>query len=179
MSLTALQEEVYANIREVPDFPVPGVLFKDISPLLLKADLVRRVVMGLCEPFRDLGITKVIGIESRGFILGSLMAQELGAGFVIVRKKGKLPPHNLEVSYNLEYGAAIIEMPDFAIDSQDVILVHDDLLATGGTAAAAAQFVQQKQASLAGFSFLINLKFLGGYQKLSKISDKIEYLIEY
>ncbi len=179
MNFAALQKEVYQNIREVPDFPIPGVLFKDISPLLLKPSLVKDIVLGLCEPFRNYGITKIIGIESRGFIFGSLMAQELNAGFVIVRKKGKLPPQNLEVSYDLEYGSAIIEMPEFAIHSDDVVLIHDDLLATGGTASAAAQFVQQKNAKLAGFSFLINLKNLGGYEKLSKISSKIEYLIEY
>ncbi len=179
MNLASLQKEVYQNIREVPDFPIPGVLFKDISPLLLKPSLVKNIVLGLCEPFRNQGITKIIGIESRGFILGSLMSQELNAGFVIVRKKGKLPPHNLEVSYDLEYGSAIIEMPEFAIQSDDVVLIHDDLLATGGTASAAAQFVQQKNAKLAGFSFLINLKDLGGYEKLFKISSKIEYLIEY
>lgn len=179
MSLSHLKQEIYQNIREVPDFPIPGVLFKDISPLLLKPDLVRKVVEGLCEPFRSQGITKIIGIESRGFIFGSLMAQELNAGFVVVRKKGKLPPQNLEVSYSLEYGSAIIEMPEFAIEKQDKVLVHDDLLATGGTASAAAQFVQQKNAQLAGFSFLIHLKSLGGYEKLSKLSSKIEYLIEY
>jgi len=179
MTLKELQKEVYENIREVKDFPIPGVLFKDISPILLKPKLVKNIVSWLCEPFKGLGINKVIGIESRGFIFGSLMAQELNAGFVIVRKKGKLPPQNLEVSYDLEYGSAIIEMPEFAIDSNDKVLIHDDLLATGGTAAAAAQFVQKKQAKLEGFSFLINLKSLGGFQKLSPISSKIEYLIEY
>lgn len=179
MNPTSFQQEIYQNIREVPDFPIPGVLFKDISPLLLKPDLVRKVVQGLCEPFYHQGITKIIGIESRGFIFGSLMAQKLNAGFVIVRKKGKLPPQNLEVSYDLEYGSAVIEMPEFAIHEKDIVLIHDDLLATGGTASAAAQFVQQKNAKLAGFSFLINLKNLGGYEKLSKISSKIEYLIEY
>ncbi|GIV44208.1 MAG: adenine phosphoribosyltransferase [Bacteroidia bacterium] len=153
MNLATLQKEIYENIREVPDFPIPGVLFKDISPLLLKPDLVKKVVQGLCEPFLNQGITKIIGIESRGFILGSLMAQELNAGFVIVRKKGKLPPHNLEVSYDLEYGSAIIEMPEFAIDEKDMVLVHDDLLATGGTASAAAQFVQQKKSTAGRFFF--------------------------
>lgn len=179
MNLELLRQEIYQNIREVPDFPIPGVLFKDISPLLLKPDLVKKVIDALCEPFINQGITKIIGIESRGFIFGSLMAQALNAGFVIVRKKGKLPPQNLEVKYNLEYGSAVIEMPEFAIHEKDVVLVHDDLLATGGTALAAAQFVQQKNASLAGFSFLICLKNLGGYEKLNKLSSKIEYLIEY
>jgi adenine phosphoribosyltransferase len=179
MLTTELQKEVYQNIREVPDFPIPGVNFKDISPILLKPDLVRKIVQALCEPFRNQQISKVIGIESRGFILGTLMAQELNAGFVIVRKKGKLPPQNLEVSYQLEYGSATIEMPEYAIHEKDIVIVHDDLLATGGTAAAAAQFVLQKNAQLAGFSFLINLKFLGGYNKLLPLSSKIEYLIEY
>ncbi len=146
MNLSNLRKEIYENIREVPDFPIPGVLFKDISPLLLKPRLMRSVVDALCEPFLNQGITKIIGIESRGFIFGSLMALALNAGFVIVRKKGKLPPQNLEVSYELEYGSAVIEMPEFAILAEDTVLIHDDLLATGGTAAAAAQFIKQKNA---------------------------------
>lgn len=179
MARQQLEKEIYANIREVPDFPIPGVLFKDISPLLLKPNLMQVITEALCEPFLGMGVTKVIGIESRGFIFGSLLASKLNAGFVIVRKKGKLPPTNLEVSYDLEYGSATIEMPDYAIQPEDVVLVHDDLLATGGTAQAAAQFVRHQNALLAGFSFIICLKNLGGYDKLTQLSSNVHFLVEY
>lgn len=176
MNLEALLKN---NIREVQDFPKPGINFKDISPIFLNHKVMVQALDALIEPWRDKHITKVIGIESRGFLFGPQIAAALGAGFVIVRKAGKLPPETAQISYSLEYGNATIEMVKGAIEMGDRVLIHDDLLATGGTASASAKLVQQLGAEVAGFSFLIELAFLNGRQPLMDFSGNTHSIIKY
>lgn len=168
-----------ANIREVPDFPIAGVNFKDISPIFLQPDLIKLCTQTLADHWKGKGVTKVIGIESRGFLFGPSIAAEIGAGFVIVRKAGKLPPETQSISYSLEYGKAVIEMVKTSVVPGDVVVIHDDLLATGGTAAAAAELVTNLGATVAGFSFLIDLTFLDGRKKLAGIASDIHTIIHY
>ena len=158
-------------VRTIADFPSPGIQFKDITPILADARLLRQAVDGLAEPWRDRGITKVIGIESRGFILGAMLADELNAGFVPVRKQGKLPFTTIRETYELEYGTDTIEMHIDAVSGQDLVLVHDDVIATGGTAAAAHRLVLFAGARVAGFSFLVELGFLDGRSRLPVEAD--------
>jgi adenine phosphoribosyltransferase len=153
-------------VRTVPDFPEPGILFRDITPILASRELVRLAVSQLTDPFRDLNITRVAGIESRGFILGAMIADELGAGFIPIRKAGKLPARTLSESYDLEYGSDTIEMHADALRPGDRILIHDDVIATGGTASAAQRLIEQAGGTVGGFSFLVALEFLGGAAKL-------------
>ena len=175
----SLEETLKAHVREVPDFPEKGIMFKDISPVFLNPALLSQMVQALVTPWKEAGITKVIGIDSRGFLMGPQIAENLGAGFVMVRKKGKLPPETISVSYELEYGKAILESTTQAITEGDRVMVHDDLLATGGTAHAAALLAQKLGAQVLGFSFLIHLAFLGGKAKLDRISPKVHSLISY
>lgn len=174
-----LERELRETIREIPDFPQKGVRFKDITPIFLKPRLVERCVEELARHFRVRDVTKVIGIESRGFLLGPMIARELGAGFAIVRKKGKLPEVAASVSYELEYGSATIEIPKDALLPGDTVLIHDDLLATGGTAAATAKLVEQVGARLAGFTFLIVLEELGGRKALEPFGVPVVSLLSY
>lgn len=174
-----LEKELRSVIREIPDFPQPGVLFKDISPLFLRPKLVERCVEELSRLYRVRDVNKVIGIESRGFLLGPMIALELGAGFGIVRKKGKLPAVAASVSYELEYGSATIEMARDVIEPGDRVLIHDDLLATGGTAAAAAKLVQEIGGKVMGFAFLIELEELGGRKALEPFKAPIRVLVRY
>lgn len=162
----ALLDRLRAVIRDVPDFPKPGIIFKDITPILLDAELLRRVVEALTEATRSLNVTKVVGIESRGFIFGTAVAVALGVGFVPVRKKGKLPWTCEAVSYALEYGEATVEMHKDAIDRGERVVVIDDLLATGGTAAAAIELVRRLGGEVAEVQFVIELGFLHGRQAL-------------
>jgi len=155
-----------AFIRTVPDFPKPGIQFKDITPLLADPDALRQTAEALAAPFQGQGITKVVGIEARGFILGPMLASLLGAGFVPARKPGKLPAATRSASYALEYGTDTIEMHADALTADDVVLIHDDVIATGGTAAAAAQLVAQGGSTLVGFSFMVELAFLDGRTNL-------------
>lgn len=150
------------NIRTVPDFPKPGIQFKDITPIFKRADLIEIAVNALAEPFRDAGITQVLGVEARGFILGGLLARELGAGFVPVRKKGKLPYKTISEEYTLEYGTSSIEIHVDALTDTDRVLVHDDLIATGGTAAATDRLIRASGATAVGYTFLVELGFLNG-----------------
>ncbi len=174
-----LEKELKAAIREIPDFPQKGVLFKDITPVFLKPRLVERCVEELSRYFRIKDVTKVVGIESRGFLLGPMIAQQLGAGFAIVRKKGKLPEVAASVSYELEYGSATVEIAKEALQPGDRVLIHDDLLATGGTAAATAKLVEQVGAQLVGFAFLITLEELGGRKALEPFGAPIVSLLSY
>ncbi|MCS7072904.1 MAG: adenine phosphoribosyltransferase [Bacteroidia bacterium] len=174
-----LAEKLTQAIRIVPNFPKPGISFKDITPVLLDPDLVRECVLALAQPLKNQGITRVIGIESRGFLFGPMIAQELNCGFAIVRKKGKLPSETAEISYELEYGSATIEIHKDAMSAGDKVFIHDDLLATGGTAAAAAKLAQNLGAEVVGFGFLIGLDFLGGKQKLSEFSAPIYQILSY
>lgn len=159
-------ERLYSAVRTVADYPEPGIQFKDITPLLLQADLVRSAVELLRAPFENAGVTKIAAIESRGFILGSILAETMGVGFVPIRKKGKLPWKTVGESYNLEYGTDVVEMHIDAVGPGDVVLIHDDVIATGGTAAAAGRLIRQCGATIAGYSFLIELGFLEGRNQL-------------
>ncbi len=151
-----------AAIRTIPDFPAPGILFRDVTPLLAVPALLGEAVERLAEPYREAGITHVLGIEARGFWLGPLVAQALGAGFVPVRKKGKLPGPVYAEAYALEYGIDEVQMHRGALPPTARVLVHDDVIATGGTARAAARLAEQSGAEVAGFSFLVELTFLDG-----------------
>lgn len=156
-----------ALIREVPDFPKPGILFYDITTLLKDAKALQLVTEELTARYCNQGIAKVVGIESRGFILGGTLATRLGAGFVPVRKPGKLPADCFEVKYNLEYGSSSLAIHRDAIGIGERVLIVDDLLATGGTAAATVQLVRQLGGELAGLDFLVELKSLNGRLKLA------------
>ena len=159
--------DLLAAIRTVPDFPAPGIQFKDISPLLANPRLLKVALDELVDPARELHIDKVIGIESRGFILGSMIAERLHAGFVPVRKAGKLPGQTISESYDLEYGSAIVEMHADALNPGDRVLIHDDVIATGGTAAATGKLVRRVAADIAGYSFLVELEALEGRQQIN------------
>ncbi len=170
---TALQHAV----REIPDFPKPGIIFKDITPVLLDPKLFGVAIQGMTDPYRDSGVTRVVAIESRGFMFGAPIALQLGAGLVPVRKPGKLPAARQRVEYALEYGTDALEMHADAISAADRVLIVDDVLATGGTAEAAARLVRERGADIAGFSFLIELGFLEGRSRL--VPQSVEALIRY
>lgn len=156
-------------IRDVPDFPKPGIMFKDITPLLRDPQGLEASVMLLAEPFRDQGVTRVAGIESRGFIFGSCVARILGAGFVPIRKPGKLPWTKRSHEYELEYGKDTIEIHDDALTSSDRVLIIDDVLATGGTLGAAIKLVREFDAELVGAATVIELSFLDGRRKIGDV----------
>ena len=166
---SGLAAALRASIRDVPDFPKPGILFKDITPVLSDATLFRAVISQLSEHFRSSAIDLVVGIESRGFILAAPLALELGVGFVPIRKPGKLPFQKKRVDYALEYGQDALEAHIDAIVAGHRVLIVDDVLATGGTAAAAAQLVHELGGAVAGLCFLIELSFLNGRQKLADL----------
>ena len=153
-------------IRHVPDFPKPGILFYDITTLLRDGQGLQQAISSLSEPYRQSAIDFVIGIESRGFILGAAVADRLQAGFIPVRKPGKLPSTTVRASYELEYGSDALEMHDDAIGTGDRILIVDDLLATGGTAAATLDLVKMRNGRVVGLAFLIELVELNGRAKL-------------
>ncbi len=155
------------HVRDLPDHPQPGVTFRDITPLLGRADALSAAVELLCAPFRDSRIDKVVAVEARGFVFGGPVATMLGAGFVPVRKPGKLPWNTHGEEYEPEYGTDRLEIHQDAFAPGERVLIVDDVLATGGTAAAAARLVQQLDGCLAGFSFLIELTFLPGRERLS------------
>jgi adenine phosphoribosyltransferase len=176
----SLISRIKSTIRDVEDFPKPGIIFKDITPLLASPLLTREITEALAEPFRDRHIDAVAAIEARGFIFGSLLAQELNCSFIPVRKAGKLPYKTRRQRYELEYGSAEIEVHIDAITAGTRILVHDDLLATGGTATAAGELIKSFGATLAGFSFLVNLGFLpGGKTIRDQFGVTPEFLIKY
>lgn len=155
-----------AGIRDVPDFPKPGILFKDITPVLANPELWDIAMSALVEIANDTHIDKVIGIDARGFIFGAAVADRLKAGFIPIRKKGKLPYETFEKAYALEYGEEVIQVHRDAIAPGENVLLVDDLLATGGTAAAAAELIEQLGGKMVGFAFLIELKFLNGRNNL-------------
>ncbi len=153
-------------IREIPDFPKPGILFYDLTTLLKDASAFRSAMDELSAPYRDKKIDLVLGVEARGFIVASCLAYELHAGFIPVRKPGKLPAESHRISYDLEYGTDSLEIHKDAIQPGQQVLVADDLLATGGTAAAVGKLVKDMGGSLAGMAFLVELEFLSGRSKL-------------
>ena len=162
-------EELKGYIRDVPDFPKPGIVFKDITPLLRNAGAFARTIEALAKPYRGEGITAVASIESRGFIFGSGVAQLLGAGLIPIRKPGKLPWTTRRHEYILEYGSDALEIHDDAVTAGDRVIIVDDVLATGGTAAAASVLVRGLGAELAGIAIVIELEFLNGRSKLDGV----------
>lgn len=164
-------------VRNIPDFPKPGISFKDWMPLLADADALREVVTLLTEPFRNDGIEQVLGIEARGFLLGIPVAMELGAGFVPVRKQGKLPHDTFDVTYDLEYGTDTLEMHVDAVIGGQRVLILDDLLATGGTASATVELARKARGEVAACAFLIELEFLEGRKQLGV--DRVHSLLTY
>ena len=164
-------------IRDVPDFPKPGIVFKDITPILQDANALRLSITKIANAADDWEVTKVAGIESRGFIFGTPVAMELGVGFVPVRKLGKLPWETIGIEYDLEYGSDHVEMHVDSVGPGDRVLIVDDLLATGGTLAATMQLIEKSGAEVAGAVILIELAFLGG-RKLCG-NNRIESLLRF
>src|SRR3954468_7973231 len=154
--------DIASFVRDIPDFPKPGIVFKDITPVLASAEALDAAVTQLADLTRALGIDCVIGAEARGFLLGTALAHELGAGFVLARKPGKLPHETVRAEYLLEYGTDALELHSDAVARGARVLVHDDLLATGGTAKALCQLVEELGGTVVGCQFLIELTFLGG-----------------
>ena len=163
------QQELIAQIRDVKDFPVPGIVFKDLTTVFDKPECLRWMRDEIVNLYRAYGITKVVGIESRGFILAPAVAMELGAGFVPVRKPGKLPAETSEVSYAKEYGVDTIQMHKDALNEDDVVLLHDDLLATGGSMAAALELVRKFGVKKVYINFIVELEFLEGRKALRDV----------
>lgn len=160
-------DRIKNKIRDIPDFPKPGILFKDITPLVKDPATLRLTVHQLLHPFLGEDITVVAGMEARGFIFGALVAWELGVGFIPLRKPGKLPYQVESVSYDLEYGSATLEAHNDALTSNDKVLLIDDLLATGGTAKASCDLVEKLGATVVACAFVVELDFLKGREKLS------------
>jgi adenine phosphoribosyltransferase len=173
----SLRSRLLATVRDVPDFPKPGIVFKDITPVLADAALFAATVDALSAPFAGRGITHVAVIESRGFLLGAPVARILGAGLIPVRKAGKLPWTTERESYELEYGTDALEVHADAFRSASRVLIVDDVLATGGTAAAAGRLISRCGARVEGYAFLMTLGFLGGRTKLG--DARVEALIDY
>lgn len=170
-------ERLSAYIRNIPDFPKPGIQFKDITPLVKNPPMLKLAIHQLIHPFLGENLTAVVGMEARGFIFGSLVAWELGIGFVPLRKPGKLPYDVQSISYDLEYGAAALEIHIDALNKNDRVLLIDDLIATGGTATASCELIEKLGAEIAGCAFVVELDALKGRDKLSKYN--IHSLIHY
>ena len=165
-------------VRNVPDFPMPGIQFKDVTTLFRDSFILREMVEGLSEIYKDRGITKVVGIESRGFILGPLLAVRLNAGFIPIRKPGKLPAAVFEESYAKEYGMDAIQIHQDAIDPEDIVLLHDDLLATGGTMQAAVRLIKKFNPAKIYVNFLIELTDLKGREGFTP-DIQVDSIIKY
>lgn len=166
-TVTPLARHVLDTLRAIPNYPKPGIIFQDITPVLRDGHLLRTLVDAMANPFRDQGVTHVLGIEARGFILGGAVATNLGAGFVPARKPGKLPWERVAETYELEYGTDALECHRDGLPAPARVLIVDDVLATGGTAKAAGQLVQALDAELVGWSFLLEIAGLGGAEKLT------------
>jgi adenine phosphoribosyltransferase len=165
------------HVRDIPDFPKPGIVFKDMTPLLADPEGLRKTIEQLAAATRDLEPDLVIGAEARGFLLGPALAHELGAGFVLARKPGKLPHETVSAEYVLEYGTDVLELHSDAVHPGARVLVHDDLLATGGTAKALVDLVEMCDGVVVGCAFLIELSFLPGRDALA--GHRVDSLIEY
>ena len=166
-------------ITDCPDFPKPGIIFKDITPILQKPLVCKEVVNYIKDQLSDLKIDAIAGIESRGFLFGMMLAQALEVPFIPIRKAGKLPGKTIAQSYALEYGTATIEIQEHAVQQGWNVLIHDDLLATGGTAMAAADLLLKMNTTIAAFSFVINLTFLNKTEILKKYTDHIFSVVNY
>ncbi len=165
--MNPLADRVRQALRAVPDYPKPGIIFQDITPLLADAELMAGVVREMAAPYRDAGVSHILGIEARGFIFGSAIAVEMGAGFIPARKPGKLPWETVRETYQLEYGTDALEAHRDACIGGARVLVVDDILATGGTALAAGELVRRLGGDLVGWSFLLELGFLPGRKRLT------------
>ena len=174
-----ISQKIHQAIREVPDFPKPGINFKDITTLLLDSKLSSNIIDAFIERLKRKKIDAVVGIESRGFLFGFLLASKLEIPFVPIRKVGKLPGETLRYKYDLEYGSAEVEIHKSDIKKGWNIVVHDDLLATGGTACAAAELTTELGAKVFAFTFVISLDFLNGDERLKKYAEKIITLKRY
>lgn len=170
-------KELADAIRDVPDFPKKGILFKDITTLLKDGEMLRKAIDMLCEKYNGIKIDKVIGVEARGFIFAPAVAYKLGAGFVPVRKPGKLPAKTRSVTYDLEYGTDTLQMHEDAVSKGEKVLIVDDLLATGGTAAGVVKLIRELGGEVVGAGFLIELEFLHGRDKLKDIA--VNTIIKY
>ena len=168
-----------SKIREIPDWPKPGVNFKDITTLLEDKEAFRQAIEELAAPYQGQKIDKIVGIDARGFLLAAPIAHKLYAGLSIVRKKGKLPSQCISIEYTLEYASNVIEMHDDTIRPGENVILIDDLCATGGTALAACELIERLGGTIIGVSFLIDLPFLGGSKKLKDKGLDVRHLIEY
>ena len=164
--MSDLDQEIRQTIRDIPDFPKEGVVFKDITTVLRDGDLFSRIIDHFAQRYRDRSVDRIVGIESRGFIFGAAVAHELQVGLTLVRKPGKLPYDTVGVDYDLEYGTDRVEMHTDALDGSHRVVILDDLLATGGTCAATVELVEKLGAEIVETSFLIELGFLSGREKL-------------
>ena len=174
-----LIQKIQSVIRDVQDFPKEGIVFKDITPILADSALCMEVIDAFVEQLKDLKLDAVVGVESRGFLFGMMLANELNLPFVPVRKKGKLPYEVVSHQYDLEYGSAEVEIHVDAIQKGWNVLVHDDLLATGGTASASAELIKKIGGVVCGFAFVIELAFLNGKNKLNEYTDNTISLVKY
>ena len=170
--------EIKNSIRDVPNFPTDGILFKDLTTVFKNGKQLQEIADALYELYKNKGLTKIVGIESRGFIMGPILAEKLGIGFVPVRKKGKLPADTIEESYEKEYGIDTIQIHTDALDTNDVVLLHDDLLATGGTMKAAVNLVRKFHVEKIYINFLVELDFLKG-RELFEEGIEIESIIHF
>jgi len=174
-----IEQKIKNAVNDIPDFPKPGILFKDITPILNQPILVGEIVEAFVQAHNNFKIDAIAAVESRGYYFGPLLSQKLQVPLIPVRKAGKLPGSVVSYSYDLEYGSATVEIQRNSINKNANVLVHDDLLATGGTAAAAAELILSQNANVIGFSFLVNLSFLNGKEKLKPYSNNIVSLANY
>ncbi len=174
----SVKQRVKDAIRDIPDFPKEGIIFKDITPILNDAKLCNDIADAIVAQVKDLNIQAIACIEARGFLFGPIIAQKLQIPFIPIRKKGKLPYKTVSHEYDLEYGSAIVEMHEDAVPKGTRVLIHDDLLATGGTAAAAAELIKMYGEVIA-FSFLVDLTFLNGKDVLAQYADHSFSIVEY
>jgi adenine phosphoribosyltransferase len=174
-----VEQQIKAAIRDIPDFPKPGIVFKDITPILKDPKLCLNIVEAFAERLEGIQIDVIAGIESRGFLFGLALATRLGVPFVPVRKAGKLPYAIKQKIYELEYGVSTIEMHIDAFEPGQHVLIHDDLLATGGTVTATSELIHEMGGFVAGFTFVVGLGFLNGRERIQSISDKIIVLADY
>jgi adenine phosphoribosyltransferase len=174
-----IETQLRSVIRDIPNFPKPGILFKDITPVLKDPALCSQIIEAFADKMEGMEIDAIAGIESRGFLFGLMLANRMNLPFVPIRKKGKLPAETICQTYDLEYGTATIEIHRDAFKPGTKVLIHDDLLATGGTVEAAAKLIQQLEGEVAGFSFIISLDFLKGEAKLTEFSDHLLTLVRY
>ena len=174
-----IEQQIKTAIRDIPDFPKPGIVFKDITPILKDTELCDSIVNAFIEKLKGIRIDVIAGVESRGFLFGLMLACKLGVPFIPVRKAGKLPYTIKQKAYKLEYGTAVIEMHTDAFDTGQHVLIHDDLLATGGTVTAASELITEMGGIVAGFAFVVGLGFLNGKERIVPLSDNIIILADY